>query len=75
MPSRQEEDVGKLAARLVGDPALAALCCGCSWQSVSEPKALDRLGNTAAAPHGGARLDGDGALKWTVRCHDVPPII
>lgn len=82
MPERREEDIAKLSAKLVSgaairlagegapaarcDVASAALCCGCSWQTVSDAKRLHTAG-TPAAPHGGARLDGDGLVRWVVR--------
>ena len=67
MPQRREADIAKLCAKLVPDLASAALCCGCSWQSVVDPKVLDELAGSPAAPHGGARLDGDQLLKWACR--------
>ena len=63
MPHRREEDIAKLSARLVRDATSAAMCCGCSWQSLSGQKPLDAAA-TRAAPHGGSRQETDPLLKW-----------
>ena len=62
MPARLQADLAKLCVRLVADESAAAYACGCSWQTIDDTKTLDPLGGTAAAPHGGARLEGN--LHW-----------
>ena len=67
MPERTQADLAKLCARLLPDDSAAAYVCGCSWQTVTESKLLTPHG-TPAAPHGGARLEGEDVdlLRWDV---------
>ena len=67
MPERTQADLAKLCARLLPDESAAAYACGCSWQTVTEPKPLAAFG-TPAAPHGGARLEGEDVdlLRWVL---------
>ena len=65
MPKRMQDDLGKLCPKLERDEATAAYACGCSWQTISEDKAIDASGSTPALPHGGARLPEDEqVLCW-----------
>ena len=65
MPERMQEDLAKLCPKLERDEATAAYACGCSWQTITDDKAIDASGSTPAVPHGGARLPEDEqVLCW-----------
>ena len=66
MPERTHEDLVKLCTKLVRQENAAAYACGCSWQTVVDEKLLTPAVGTPAAPHGGARLEGQQLLHWGV---------
>lgn len=67
MPERTEADLAKLRTKLVPDAACAAFACGCSWQSIVGVKdLLDAVLGTPAGDEGGARLEADQMLRWSV---------